>query len=71
MKAAELKDKTIDELMELEKSTARELWQSRFSNYSNQLDDTDKIRRLRRDVARVKTAITQTKGTQKRPTVGK
>lgn len=71
MKAAELKDKTIDELMELEKSTARELWQSRFSNYSNQLDDTDKIRRLRRDVARVKTAITQKKGTQKRPTVGK
>jgi len=31
----------------------------KFSNYSNQLDDTDKIRRLRRDVARVKTALTQ------------
>ncbi len=59
MKASELKEKTIDELVELEKSTARELWQSRFSNYSNQLDDTDKIRRLRRDVARVKTALTQ------------
>lgn len=59
MKASELKDKSIDELVELEKSTARELWQSKFSNYSNQLDDTDKIRRLRRDVARVKTVLTQ------------
>jgi large subunit ribosomal protein L29 len=59
VKPSELKDKSIDELVELEKSTARELWQSKFSNYSNQLDDTDKIRRLRRDVARVKTALTQ------------
>lgn len=62
MKSSELKDKSVDELVELEKSTARELWQAKFSNYSNQLDDTDKIRRLRRDVARVKTAITQKTG---------
>ncbi|MFO0711742.1 MAG: 50S ribosomal protein L29 [Sandaracinus sp.] len=59
MKPSELKEKSIDELVELEKTIARELWQSKFSNYSNQLDDTDKIRRLRRDVARVKTALTQ------------
>ncbi len=65
MKASELKDKSIDELVELEKSTARELWQSKFSNYSNQLDDTDKIRRLRRDVARVKTALTQKRAASK------
>jgi len=59
VKPSELKDKSIDELQELEKTMARDLWQSRFSNYSNQLDDTDKIRRLRRDVARVKTLLTQ------------
>lgn len=59
MKASDLKEKSIDELKELEKSMARELWQSRFANYSNQLDDTDKIRRLRRDVARVKTFLTR------------
>lgn len=59
MKASELKEKSVDELVELEKSTARELWESRFANYSNQLDDTDKIRRLRREVARVKTVLTQ------------
>lgn len=57
MKASALQEKTIDELLELEKTTVRELWQSRFSNYSNQLDDTDKIRRLRREVARIKTVL--------------
>jgi len=58
-KPSELRDKTDDELKELEQSMNRELWKSRFSNYSNQLDDTDKIRRLRRDIARVKTLMTE------------
>jgi large subunit ribosomal protein L29 len=58
-KPAELRDKTDDELKELEQTMARDLWKSRFSNYSNQLDDTDKIRRLRRDIARVKTLQTE------------
>jgi large subunit ribosomal protein L29 len=59
VKPSELNPKSVDELAELEKSTSRELWQARFSNHSNQLDDTDKVRRLRRDIARVKTIITQ------------
>lgn len=58
MKAAELKEKTVEELKELEGTLARDLWKARFSNYSNQLDDTDKLRRLRRDIARVKTILT-------------
>ena len=58
-KPADLREKTDDELVELEKTMARDLWKSRFSNYSNQLDDTDKIRRLRRDIARVKTVQTE------------
>ncbi len=59
MKAQEIREKTTDELAELEQSMARELWKSRFSNHSNQLDDTDKIRRLRRDIARVKTQLVE------------
>lgn len=59
MKPSDLNAKSVEELNELEKSTSRELWQSRFSNHSNQLDDTDKVRRLRRDIARVKTIIAQ------------
>jgi large subunit ribosomal protein L29 len=58
-KPSELRDKTDAELQELEQTMARDLWKSRFSNYSNQLDDTDKIRRLRRDIARVKTLQTE------------
>ncbi len=56
-KPSELREKTVDELVELEKTMTRDLWKARFSNYSNQLDDTDKIRRLRREIARVKTIL--------------
>lgn len=59
MKAKELRDKSTDELVELEKTIARDLWKARFSNHSNQLDNTANIRNLRRDVARVKTLLTQ------------
>ena len=58
-KPSELRDKTDAELQELEQTMARDLWKSRFSNHSNQLDDTDKIRRLRRDIARVKTQLVE------------
>lgn len=55
MKTAEIREKSNEDLAELEKTTARELWKSRFANHSNQLDDTNKVRRLRRDIARMKT----------------
>ena len=55
MKTKELREKSADELVELEKTTVRDLWKARFANHSNQLDDTNKVRRLRRDVARMKT----------------
>jgi large subunit ribosomal protein L29 len=55
MKTAEIREKSAEDLVELEKTTARELWKSRFANHSNQLDDTNKVRRLRRDIARMKT----------------
>lgn len=55
MKNAEIREKSDEDLVELEKTTARELWKARFANHSNQLDDTNKVRRLRRDIARMKT----------------
>ena len=55
MKTDELRKQSDEELTELEKTMARDLWKSRFANHSNQLDDTNKVRRLRRDIARVKT----------------
>ena len=55
MKTDELRKQSDEEPVELEKTMARDLWKSRFANHSNQLDDTNKVRRLRRDIARVKT----------------
>lgn len=59
MKAKELADRTLADLQQMEKDLAREVWKTRMDNFTNQLDDTAKIRRTRRDLARVKTLITQ------------
>lgn len=64
MKAAEVREKTTEELETLESELTRELWKSRFENHTNQLDDTDKLRRLRRDIARVKTIVAQRKSAE-------
>ena len=59
MKAKELRDKSVNELQQMEQDLSRDLWKTRFKNVTSQLDDTAKIRRLRRDVARVKTVLAQ------------
>ncbi|MBZ0116839.1 MAG: 50S ribosomal protein L29 [Sandaracinaceae bacterium] len=61
MKASELKELTVNELEQRESTLRRELWKARFDNHTNQLDDTAKIARLRRDIARVKTLLTERK----------
>ncbi|MEY4577694.1 MAG: hypothetical protein RL701_2397 [Pseudomonadota bacterium] len=59
MKTSELRERSAGDLKVLEAEIGRDLWKSRFSNFTNQLDDTAKIRRLRRQVARIKTILTQ------------
>lgn len=59
MKAKELRDRTQGELQQMERDLSRELWKARFSNFTNQLDDTAQIRRLRREIARVKTLLAE------------
>lgn len=59
MKASELREQTVDELKEQERDLTRELWKAKMDNHTNQLDDTASIRRLRRDIARVKTLLTE------------
>jgi len=55
MKQTELKEKSDGELAELAKSLRGELFQSRLSNFTNQLDDTSSIPKKRRDLARILT----------------
>ncbi len=62
MKAKELRDRTDENLKELEKTLSGEIFQARFKNYTNRLNDTAAIKRARRDLARVKTILTQRAG---------
>jgi large subunit ribosomal protein L29 len=59
VKAKELRDRTDDALKELEKSLQNDIFQAKFKNFTNRLNDTASIRRNRRDLARVKTLLTQ------------
>ena len=59
MKNSELRERSAGDLVVHESELARDLWKARFGNFTNQLDDTAKIKRLRRQIARVKTIITQ------------
>ena len=45
--------------MELEKQLRRQIFDARIKNFTNQLDDTASIRRMKRDLARVKTIATE------------
>lgn len=58
-KISELRERSVGDLAVLEQEIGRDLWKTRFSNYTNQLDDTAKVRRLRRQIARIKTIMTQ------------
>jgi len=64
VKASELREDTTEELKERERDMTRELWKTRMDNHTNQLDDTAKIRRLRRDIARVKTLLVERKSAE-------
>jgi len=58
-KSKELRERTSEDLAQLVKELERDLWKSRFDNHTNQLDDTAKVSRLRKDVARVKTILSE------------
>lgn len=59
MKTAELRERSLGDLAQLEEDLVKDLWKARFGNFTNQLDDTAKLRRLRREIARVKTVRTE------------
>ena len=59
MKTAELRERSLDDLKQLEDDLNQDLWKARFQNFTNQLDDTAKLRRIRRELARIKTIRTE------------
>jgi len=59
MKAAELRDLTVDELKKKEQDLRRELMLARFAKINQQLKNPLKLRALRRDIARIMTVISE------------
>ena len=55
----ELKAKTAAELNEELVAAKKELFNLRFQNATNQLDNTSRIKEVRKNIARIKTVITE------------
>ena len=53
----ELKAKSVDELAQELVSAKKELFNLRFQNATNQLQNTARIREVRRNIARIQTAL--------------
>ena len=57
----ELNTKSVEELNEELTSAKKELFNLRFQNATNQLDNTARITEVRKNIARIQTAITSKK----------
>ena len=57
----ELKGKSVEELNEELVAAKKELFNLRFQNATNQLDNTSRIKEVRKNIARILTLITEAK----------
>jgi len=57
MKASELKAETPDQLKQRVSELRKEQFNLRFQRASGQLEKTDRVRAVRRDIARIKTLL--------------
>ena len=55
----DLNKKSVVELNEELVAAKKELFNLRFQNATNQLDNTSRIKEVRRNIARIQTAITE------------
>ena len=55
----ELKGKSVEELGKDLVAAKKELFNLRFQNATNQLDNTARIKEVRKNIARIQTVITQ------------
>jgi large subunit ribosomal protein L29 len=65
LKADDLKQKTVDELDDELLKLKKEQFNLRFQRASGQLQNTSRVREVRRDIARIKTAAQQKRAAQK------
>ena len=55
----ELRGKSVEELNEELVAAKKELFNLRFQNATNQLDNTSRINEVRKNIARIQTLITE------------
>ena len=55
----ELNNKSVDELNNELVAAKKELFNLRFQNATNQLDNTGRIKEVRKNIARIQTVITE------------
>ena len=55
----DLNTKSVDELTQALVEAKKELFNLRFQNATNQLDNTARINEVRKNIARIQTVITQ------------
>ena len=66
MKTEDVRAKTDDELKEALLDLKKEQFNLRFQKASGQLENTARVRSVRRDVARIKTILGELQGEQRR-----
>ena len=57
MKASDVRARTDDELTEQVETMGKEIFNLRFQRASGQLENTARVRQVRRDIARIKTVL--------------
>ena len=57
MKAEDVRTKTVDQLKEELSGLQKEAFNLRFQKVSGQLENTARVRAVRRDIARIKTIL--------------
>jgi large subunit ribosomal protein L29 len=62
MKAADLRGMTVDQLDDEALKLKKEQFNLRFQRATNQLENTARVRVVRRDIARIKTIAAQKRG---------
>ena len=65
MKASELRELGIDELVQKAREARGELFNAKVKHATGQLEDTAKLKGLRRDVARIEGVITEKREAEK------
>lgn len=64
MKAGELRELNVEELLKKDQDLSEELFKLKFQHAIRPLDNSARLRQLRKDIARVKTVINQKRAVQ-------